>query len=317
MKIGNVKIENRLLLAPMAGVTDAPFRAICAEFGYGLAYTEMISAKALMYKDKKTFSYLIKSEEEPEPAVQIFGSDIDAIKFATELLNKTNTPIIDINMGCPAPKVVKNGEGSALMKDPDKAAKVIKAAVEVSEKPVTVKIRAGWNKDNINAVEFALMAQECGVAAVAVHPRTRDMYYSGKADWEIIKKVKEKLEIPVIGGGDIFFADDALRMMETTNCDAVMVARGVMGNPWIFRDFRALENNSIVEKVSIAEKKAMIKHHMKLLVKYKGEHRAILEIRKHAAWYSKGERNASKFKNIVFTCKSFEELVKALEVLSI
>ncbi|MCK5759297.1 MAG: tRNA dihydrouridine synthase DusB [Clostridiales bacterium] len=317
MKIGNVKIENRLLLAPMAGVTDAPFRAICAEFGYGLAYTEMISAKALMYKDKKTFSFLVKSEEEPEPAVQIFGSDIEAIKFATELLNKTNTPIIDINMGCPAPKVVKNGEGSALMKDPDKAAKVIKAAVEVSEKPVTVKIRAGWNKDNINAVEFALMAQECGVAAVAVHPRTRDMYYSGKADWEIIKKVKEKLDIPVIGGGDIFFADDAIRMMETTNCDAVMVARGVMGNPWIFRDFKALENNTTVEKVSIDDKKAMIKQHMKLLVKYKGEHRAILEIRKHASWYSKGERNASKFKNIVFTCKSFEELVKALEVLSI
>ncbi len=317
MKIGNVKIENRLLLAPMAGVTDAPFRAICAEFGYGLAYTEMISAKALMYKDKKTFSYLVKSEEEPEPAVQIFGSDIDAIKFATELLNKTNTPIIDINMGCPAPKVVKNGEGSALMKDSDKAAQVIKAAVEVSEKPITVKIRAGWNQDNINAVEFALMAQECGVSAVAVHPRTRDMYYSGKADWEIIKKVKEKLEIPVIGGGDIFFADDAIRMMETTNCDAVMVARGVMGNPWIFRDFKALENNTIVEKVSIDDKKAMIKRHMKLLVKYKGEHRAILEIRKHAAWYSKGERNASKFKKIAFTCKSFEELVKALEVLGI
>lgn len=316
MKIGNVKIENNLLLAPMAGVTDAPFRAICAEFGYGLAYTEMISAKALMYKDKKTFSLLIRADEEPEPAVQIFGSDIEAIKYATDLLNKTNTPIIDINMGCPAPKVVKNGEGSALMKNPDKAAKVIKAAVEVAEKPVTVKIRAGWNQDNINAVEFALMAQECGVSAVAVHPRTRDMYYSGKADWEIIKKVKEKLDIPVIGGGDIFVAYDAIRMMETTNCDAVMVARGVLGNPWIFRDFKALENNSVPEKVSIADKKAMIKQHMKLLVKYKGEHRAILEIRKHAAWYSKGERNASKFKNMVFTCKNFEELIKALEVLS-
>ncbi|MCD6322128.1 MAG: tRNA-dihydrouridine synthase, partial [Clostridiales bacterium] len=169
----------------------------------------------------------------------------------------------------------------------------------------------------INAVEFALMTQECGVSAVAIHPRTRDMYYSGKADWEIIKRVKEKLDIPVIGGGDIFIADDAFRMMETTNCDAVMVARGAMGNPWIFRDFKSLENNTTAKKASITDKKAMIKRHMKLLVKYKGEHRAILEIRKHAAWYSKGERNASKFKNVVFTCKSFEELVKALEVLSI
>jgi len=317
MKIGDVKIESKLLLAPMAGVTDAAFRAVCAEFGYGLAYTEMISAKALLYKDKKTFGLLIKADEEPEPVVQIFGSDTDAIKYATELLNKTNTPIIDINMGCPAPKVVKNGEGSALMKDLDKAANVIKAAVEVSNKPVTVKIRSGWNKDNINAVEFSLMAQECGVAAVAVHPRTRDMYYSGKADWEIIKKVKEKLDIPVIGGGDVFFASDVNKMIEVTNCDAVMVARGAMGNPWIFRDFKALENNTIVEKATIADKKTMIKRHMTLLVKYKGEHRAILEIRKHAAWYSKGERNATKFKKMVFTCKSIEELIKALDVLSV
>ncbi|MCD6323343.1 MAG: tRNA dihydrouridine synthase DusB, partial [Clostridiales bacterium] len=270
MKIGDIKIENRLLLAPMAGVTDAAFRAICAEFGYGLAYTEMISAKALMYKDKKTFGLLVKADEEPEPVVQIFGSDIDAIKYATDLLNETNTPIIDINMGCPAPKIVKNGEGSALMKDLDKSAKIIKAAVAVSEKPITVKIRAGWNQDNINAVEFALMTQECGVSAVAVHPRTRDMYYSGKADWEIIKKVKEKLDIPVIGGGDIFVADDAFRMMKTTNCDAVMVARGAMGNPWIFKDFKSLENNTVAEKASIADKKTMIKRHMKLLVKYKG-----------------------------------------------
>lgn len=317
MKIGNVTIENKLFLAPLAGVTDAAFRSVCAEYGYGMAYTEMISAKALLYKDKKTAGLLVKADEEPEPAVQIFGSDIDAIKYATDLLNKTNTPIIDINMGCPVPKVVKNGEGSALMKDPDKAAQVIKAAVGVSDKPVTVKIRAGWNKESINAVEFSLMAQECGVAAVAVHPRTRDMFYSGKADWEIIKKIKEKLDIPVIGSGDVFFADDVSKMIETTNCDAVMVARGVMGNPWIFRDFIALENNSILEKVTIIEKIAMIKRHLKLLIKYKGEHRAILEIRKHAAWYSKGERNASKFKKEIFTCKTIEEIFIALDVLNI
>jgi len=317
MKIGDVKINSKLLLAPMAGVTDAAYRAVCAQFGYGLAYTEMISAKALMYNDKKTFGLLKKADEEPEPAVQIFGSDLDAIKYATDLLNKTNTPIIDINMGCPAPKIVKNGEGSALMKDPDKASQVIKAAVEVSDKPITVKIRAGWNKDNVNAIDFSLMAEESGVAAVAVHPRTRDMYYSGKADWEIIKKVKEKLNIPVIGGGDVFFATDVDKMIEATNCDAVMVARGILGNPWIFRDFKSLENNSDIKRVTLSDKISMIKKHMELLVKYKGEHRAILEIRKHAAWYSKGERNAAKFKNIVFTCKSFDELIRALDILDV
>jgi len=316
MKIGNVEILNKLLLAPMAGVTDAAFRAVCAEFGYGLAYTEMVSAKALMYKDKKTHGLLIKADEEPEPAVQIFGSDTDAIKYAVELLNNTNTPIIDINMGCPAPKIFKNGEGSALMKDPKKAAEVIKAAVEVSEKPVTVKIRSGWNKDNINAVDFALMIQECGASAIAVHPRTRDMYYSGKADWDIVSAIKERLEIPVIGGGDIFSAADVMRMLDETKCDAVMVARGVMGNPWIFRDFKNLQDNVELETVSINDKKVMIKRHMGLLAKYKGEHRAILEIRKHAAWYSKGERNAAKFKNKVFTCNSIDEIVTALDILS-
>jgi len=316
MKIGNVKIENKLFLAPMAGVTDAAFRAVCAQFGYGLAYTEMVSAKALMYKDKKTYGLLIKADEEPEPAVQIFGSDTDAIKYAVEFLNKTGTLLIDINIGCPAPKIVKNGEGSALMKDPEKASGIIKAAVSVSEKPVTVKIRSGWSKDTINAVEFALVAQQSGAAAVAVHPRTRDMYYSGKADWDIVRAVKEELDIPVIGGGDIFSAADAVRMMDKTKCDAVMVARGATGNPWIFRDFFDIKEGNDIRKVSIEEKKAMILKHMELLVKYKGERRAILEIRKHAAWYSKGEYNASRFKNRVFTCENIGEIIDALDILT-
>ncbi len=300
----------------MAGVTDAAFRAVCAKFGYGLAYTEMVSAKALMYKDKKTFDLIKKADEEPEPAVQIFGSDTDAIKYAVELLNGTGTPVIDINMGCPAPKIVKNGEGSALMKDPDLAGKVIRAAVEVSEKPVTVKIRSGWSKDDVNAVEFALIAQQSGADAVAVHPRTRDMYYSGKADWGIVKTVKAKLDIPVIGSGDVFSAADAVRMMDETKCDAVMVARGAAGNPWIFRDFSDIEKGQTVQGISIKEKKAMILEHMKLLVKYKGEHRAVLEMRKHAAWYSKGEYNASKFKNRVFRCSDIEEIIEALGILT-
>lgn len=315
MKISDVKIDNRLLLAPMAGVTDAAFRAVCAGFGYGLAYTEMISAKALMYKDKKTLDLLEKADEEPEPAVQIFGSDLDAIKYAVTMLNNTNTPIIDINMGCPAPKITKNGEGSALMKDIDKSAEIIKTAVSYSQKPITVKIRSGWDKDSINAVEFALMAEECGAMAVAVHPRTRDMYYSGKADWNIVAKVKEQLKIPVIGGGDIFSAEAAVNIMSQTNCDAVMVARGALGNPWIFRDFKDVISGDIPNKISVNEKKEMIRKHLNLLIKYKSKQRALLEIRKQAAWYAKGEYHASKFKNIIFACKSVDEIVNALDIL--
>lgn len=315
MKIGDIKIENNLLLAPMAGVTDAAFRAVCASFGYGLAYTEMISAKALMYKDKKTLGLLEKADEEPEPAVQIFGSDLDAIKYAVTMLNGTATPLIDINMGCPAPKITKNGEGSALMRDIDKSAKIIETAVSLSQKPITVKIRSGWSKDTINAVEFALMAQECGALAVAVHPRTRDMYYSGKADWGIVAAVKEKLHIPVIGGGDIYSALDAANLLKLTKCDAVMAARGAMGNPWIFRDFTNLSNSPGIPKPTASEKKDMIRKHIRLLIKYKSEHRALLEIRKHAAWYAKGEHGASKFKNSIFSCQSIKEIYEALNIL--
>lgn len=314
MKIGDFKIENKLLLAPMAGITDSAFRAVCAGFGYGLAYTEMISAKALMYKDKKTQALLEKADEEPEPAVQIFGSDPEAIKYAVSMLNSLNTPIIDINMGCPAPKITKNGEGSALMKDVDKSAKIIEAAVAVSEKPITVKIRSGWSKDSKNAVEFALMAEECGALAVAVHPRTRDMYYSGKADWDIVREVKEKLHIPVIGGGDIFSASDAVNLISETKCDAVMAARGAMGNPWIFRDFINLSNGQKILKPTVCEKKDMIRKHIGLLIKYKSEYRALLEIRKHAAWYSKGEHGASNFKTRIFACQSIGEIFEALDI---
>jgi nifR3 family TIM-barrel protein len=313
IKIGNIQFKSKLFLAPMAGVTDAPFRTICSEYGYGLAYTEMISAKALMYKDKKTIGLMAKAEEEPEPAVQIFGSDCEAIKYAADFLSSTNTPLIDINMGCPAPKIVRNGEGSALMKDIETAQRVIRAAVENTDKPITVKIRSGWNKNSINAVEFALMAQECGVKAVSVHPRTRDMYYSGKADWSVIKDVKENLEIPVIGGGDIFHAEDALEMMETAGCDAVMVARGAMGNPWIFRSYNNLLGGKPIPAIDIEERIDTIRKHFELMIKYKGEHIAVLEMRKHAAWYMKGVPGSSEFKRQVNACKSIKQLEELLE----
>ena len=315
MNIKDIKIDSKLLLAPMAGITDGAFRAVCHKFGCSLAYTEMVSAKALMYNDRKTKEMLTKADEEPEPAVQIFGNDLDAIKYAVDFLDKTSTPFIDINMGCPAPKVVKNGDGSALMKNTDKASKVIRAAVETTGKPITVKIRSGWDTDSINAVEFALMAQQSGASAVAVHPRTRNMYYSGRADWGIVSEVKANLNIPVIGGGDIFSAEDAMNIIAETKCDAVMVARGSQGNPWIFREFNNLQNNQPIIKVSIEEKVSVIRLHMELIQKYKGEYRAVLEMRKHAAWYAKGEYNAAKFKNKVFTCKTIEEIISAFDML--
>jgi nifR3 family TIM-barrel protein len=315
MKIEDINLKTDILLAPMAGVTDAPFRAICSRFGYGLAYTEMVSAKALMYNDRKTIEILQKAEEEPQPAVQIFGSDIEAIRYAVNYLNNTETPLIDINMGCPTPKITKNGEGSALMKHPCKASKIIETAAKASDKPVTVKIRSGWDKDSMNYLEFARMAEQSGVAAIAVHPRTRNMHYSGKADWDVIKKVKQTVRVPIIGNGDIFSGQDALEMLEKTGCDAVMVARGAMGNPWIFREYHSLKNGEDPVKPSISEKKLMIAGHFDLLVKYKGMHRAVLEIRKHAAWYAHGEHNAAKFRRKVFTCTSREEVLEALEML--
>ena len=308
IKIGNIQFKSNLFLAPMAGVTDAPFRTICSHYGYGLAYTEMISAKALMYNDRKTKSLMIKMEDEPEPAVQIFGSDTDAIKYAVEFLSSTNTPLIDINMGCPAPKITRNGEGSALMKDISASEKIITAAVENTDKLVTVKIRSGWDKDSINAVDFALMAQSCGVKAVAVHPRTRDMYYSGKANWSVVKVVKENVKIPVIGGGDIFHAEDAIRIIKETGCDAVMVARGAMGNPWIFRDYNNILMGIPVDDISIEERIETIRKQLSLMIKCKGEHIAILEMRKHGAWYMKGVHGAAEFKRQINLAKSIIQI---------
>ncbi len=313
IKIGNIQFKNNLFLAPMAGVTDAPYRAICSIYGYGLAYTEMISAKALMYKDKKTFGLMAKADEEPEPAVQIFGSEPDAIKYAAEYLSSTNTPLIDINMGCPAPKITRNGEGSALMKDIQSAERVIRAAVDNTDKPVTVKIRSGWEKGSVNAVEFAIMAQGCGASAVAVHPRTRDMYYSGKADWSVVKDVKDNLDIPVIGGGDIFHAEDVVKIIETTGCDAVMVARGAMGNPWIFRNYNNLVNGEPFADIGLLDRVDMINRHLSLMIKYKGEHIAVLEMRKHAAWYVKGVPGASALKNMINSAKSSNQIIELLQ----
>ncbi|MBN2558175.1 MAG: tRNA dihydrouridine synthase DusB [Clostridia bacterium] len=315
MKIGDTQFEDRLFLAPMAGVTDAPYRAICSQFGCGLAYTEMISAKALFYNDKKTRELLEKADEEPWPAVQIFGSDPESISFAVEYINGTDSPMIDLNMGCPATKIVRNGEGSALMKDMAKAAVLIKTAVQASRKPVTVKLRSGWDKNNINAVDFALMAQESGAAAVCVHPRTREMHYSGTADWGLIAKIKQKLDIPVIGSGDIFSADDAVRMMNATGCDAAMAARGALGNPWIFKNYIRIRSGLAAENPSLEEKKEIISRHLHLMLKYKDERLAVLEMRKFAAWYAHAETNASIFRNKVNKCISAEEIIECLGIL--
>lgn len=288
MKIGNVKLSSPVILGPMAGVTDLPFRLVCMEYGAGLLVTEMVSAKALHYKDKKTARLMEIREEERPVALQLFGSDPDIMGSVVEQINDHNHDILDINMGCPAPKIVNNGDGSALMKTPDLAKKVIEAVVKASSKPVTVKIRKGWDADSINAVQIASIAQEAGVAAVAVHGRTRDQFYTGKADWGIIKEVKDALTIPVIGNGDIFSIEDAIQMREQTGCDGLMIARGAQGNPWLLKQVsHYLNTGERLPHPTREEKIREALRHFDLLVDFKGDHIGVLEMRKHAAWYLK------------------------------
>lgn len=315
MKIGNVTLESNVFLAPMAGVTDLPFRVLCKEMGCGFVYTEMISAKGMYYKDEKSWKLAELSESELPAAIQIFGSEPDILAYAAEKLNDSPAAVIDINMGCPTPKITKNGEGSALMLRPELAGELIKAVVSASKKPVTVKIRKGWDDGHINAVKFAEMAEKNGASAVAVHGRTREQFYSGNADWDIIRSVKKAVSIPVIGNGDIRAPEDAARMLEYTGCDAIMVGRGAQGNPWIFRRIiHYLKTGEILPEPDIEEKKKMMLRHLDMLVELKGEYTGVREMRKHISWYIKGCRNSSRFKDSVFRAVSRAEMAELINM---
>ena len=314
MKIGNLNLDNRVFLSPMAGVTDLPFRLICKEQDCGMLYTEMVNAKALCYDDQNTKKMLKIEEEEHPVAIQIFGSDPEYMGGAAKILNSYSNEILDINMGCPAPKVVKNGDGSALLKNPELAAKVLKAVVGNSEKPVTLKIRKGWDDTCINAVEIAKIAEDCGISAIAIHGRTREQYYSGKADWDIIRQVKENVSIPVIGNGDVFEVEDAINMLNQTNCDAIMIGRGAQGNPWVFKRINHyMQTGEILPEPTLEEKINTAKKHLKLAVEEHGEYVAVREMRKHIAWYLKGLRNSARVRDEINKIESYEEVVNKLE----
>lgn len=310
MKIGNVEIDNTVFLAPMAGITDKPFRTICRRFGAGLVYSEMISAKGLYYKDKKTASLMDMSGENP-CAIQIFGSEPEIMAEIVPRVMEYDPDIIDINMGCPAPKIVNNGDGSALMKTPELMGRIMRAVSDVSPVPVTAKIRKGWDEDN--SLECAQILEENGAAAVAVHGRTRREFYSGKADWDVIKRIKKALSVPVIGNGDIFKAEDALNMSEYTGCDAVMVARGAQGNPWLFTQIQELLKTGTVKTNPSPEQRIRTAiEHIEMLIEEKGESRGIKEARKHIAWYIKGLRGASHLKTEIFRISDFATMRSVL-----
>lgn len=317
LKIGNVELENDLVLGPMAGVTDLPFRLLCKEQGAGLLCMEMVSAKGIMYNNKNTRFLLTIDGREHPVSLQLFGSDADIISEQAKRIEELPFDILDINMGCPVPKVVNNGDGSALMKNPILAGQIIEKTARAIQKPVTVKIRKGFDEEHINAVELAHIAEESGAAAVAVHGRTREQYYSGQADWEIIRQVKEAVRIPVIGNGDVRSPQDAIRMREETGCDGVMIARGAQGNPWIFRQILHYEKTGeYLPKPKPEEVVAMILRHAKMQMEFKGEYTGMREIRKHAAWYTAGYKNSARLRGKINETETYEELAELLKSLT-
>lgn len=314
MKIGNLTLENNVFLAPMAGVTDRAFRIICKEMGAGLVFSEMVSSKGLYYGDNNTDELTYIDPKERPTALQIFGSDSNIMAEVVEkhINPRHDVDILDINMGCPTPKIVRNGDGSALLKNPPLVRDILRKIIKVSNKPVTLKIRMGWDSDNINGLDIAKIAEREGISALTIHARTRDMFYSGKADWNFIKKVKETVTIPVIGNGDIFEPIDAIRMIEYTNCDAVAIGRGAMGNPWIFKRIGLLMEGKDDYEPTFEEKIHMAIKHLNMICSIKGEKVGVREMRKHIIWYLKGMRNSNAVKNTINTINNKDDMEEAL-----
>lgn len=314
MRIGNVTLENNLILAPMAGVTDLPFRLLCKEQGAGLLCMEMVSAKAIYYNNKNTEALMEIDERELPVSLQLFGSDADIMSEMAKKIEEKPFAILDINMGCPVPKVAGNGEGSALMKNPQLVREIVSKVVKAIEKPVTVKIRKGFDEEHVNAVEIAKIIEDCGAAAVAVHGRTREQYYSGKADWDIIRQVKEAVSIPVIGNGDVTGPESAKKMMEETGVDGIMIGRAARGNPWIFQQINTyLKTGVIPEKPAIEEVRKMMLKHARMQLECKGEYTGIREMRKHVAWYTAGYPNSAKLRAKINEVETYEELTELLK----